>query len=190
MIRMREDLSLVRVFVAIDFPDEVIKEVARVQELIGKRNFTGKFTELENLHLTLKFLGEIEEEKVEMVKNSLREIKFGKFEVKLGNIGVFHFRKEPKIVWIKIFGKKIYDLQKEIDSALEKEGFFREERFMGHLTIARVKYVKDKNGFEEHIKKINVKGIGFMINNFKLMKSELKGQGPVYIVLEEYGVRR
>ncbi len=186
MIEIRENSGLIRAFIAIDFPDEVIKEIARIQGLMGKWNFTGKFTELENLHLTLKFLGEIGEEKVERVKNALKEIKFSGFEVKLGDIGLFHFRKEPKIVWIKVLGKEIYELQKKIDEAMEKIGFAKEERFMGHLTIARVKYVKDKRGFEEHVKKINVKSIGFAINNFKLMKSELREQGPAYSKLGEY----
>ena len=57
--------NLTRAFIAIEFPDEVVKEIARVQELVSKIKFTGKLTELENLHLTLKFLGEISEEKVE-----------------------------------------------------------------------------------------------------------------------------
>jgi len=62
MMNFMEDMEnkLIRAFIAIDFPDEVVKEIARVQEVLGKRQFTGKMTEPENLHLTLKFLGEID----------------------------------------------------------------------------------------------------------------------------------
>ena len=60
--------KLTRAFIAIDFPSEIVKEIARVQELLGKVKFTGKITELENLHLTIKFLGEIDEKQVEEVK--------------------------------------------------------------------------------------------------------------------------
>ncbi|MEK6893748.1 MAG: RNA 2',3'-cyclic phosphodiesterase [Nanoarchaeota archaeon] len=182
----KEKDKLTRAFICIDFPDEVVKEVARVQELLEKWNFIGKITELENLHLTLKFLGEIDDLKIEEIKNALREIKFGKFEAKLGNTRIFHFNGNPKIVWIKILGKCIYELQRKIGHVLEKEGFRSEERFMGHLTIDRIKYTKDKKGFEAHVKKINAKSIGFTINNFKLMKSELREQGPVYSKLGEY----
>ncbi|MCX8158951.1 MAG: RNA 2',3'-cyclic phosphodiesterase [Candidatus Pacearchaeota archaeon] len=173
------DDGLVRAFVCIDFDDEVIMEIARVQELISKTKFVGKLTELENLHLTLKFLGEINGEEVEKIKEKLSEIKFKTFEAKLGRIGIFHFKGMPRIVWIKLEGKGIYDLQKEIDEKLG-DLFKKEERFMGHLTIARIKYVNDKKKFEEKILKIPIKKIKFKIRGFKLKSSELKRTGPIY----------
>lgn len=178
--------KLTRAFIAIDFSDEVIKEIARVQELVGKTKFSGKITELENLHLTLKFLGEIDEKKVENARKKLSLVKFEKTRLKLGEIGTFSVRGKPKIVWVKIEGKGIYDLQKKIDSTL-KDDFKPEERFMGHLTIARIKYVKDKKAFLEHIKSIHVKPIAFELANFKLKKSELGIIGPTYSDIEVYG---
>jgi 2'-5' RNA ligase len=182
---MAEEKKLTRAFICIEFNDEVIKEIARVQELIGKVKFTGKLTELENLHLTLKFLGEIDDKKFEMVKNNLKSIKFDAMKLKLGKIGTFSFRGNLRIVWIKVEGKAIYDLQTKIDEVLI--GSFKpEERFMGHLTIARIKYVKDKKGFLEHVNKIKVKPVSFACNDFKLKKSELRAVGPVYSDIESY----
>ncbi len=177
--------KLTRAFIAIEFPDEVIKEVARVQELIGKVKFTGKMTELENLHLTLKFLGGINEEKVEMVKKALGKIEFDAMKLKLGKIGTFSVHGKPAIVWIKVEGKAIYGLQKAIDEVLALD-FKPEERFMGHLTIARIKYVKDKKGFLEHVENIKAKSIEFETREFKLKKSDLKQLGPVYTDIETY----
>jgi 2'-5' RNA ligase len=174
-----------RAFIAIEFSDEVIKEVARIQELVSKVKFTGKLTELENLHLTLKFLGGINEEKLEMAKKALGKIEFGAMKLKLGKIGTFSVRGRPSIVWIKVEGKAIYDLQKAIDEVLALD-FKPEERFMGHLTIARIKYVKDKKGFLEHIENIRAKPIEFECKEFKLKKSELKPLGPVYSDIEVY----
>jgi len=85
----------IRTFICIDFPDEVVKEVARVQEELGKIKFTGKLTEIENLHLTLKFLGEIEPEKVEKVREVLIKIQFNELNLGLGKIGVFNSRGNP-----------------------------------------------------------------------------------------------
>ena len=168
-----------RVFIAIETSDEVIKEVARLQELLTGVKFTGKVTELENLHLTLKFLGEIDDEKLEEVKKRLKEIKFSEMKLKLGKIGTFSIRGNPSIVWVKIEGKNIHELQKKIDDALK--GLFKpEERFMSHLTIARIKYVKDKKGFLERIDSINARPIEFDVSEFKLKKSELKVLGPTY----------
>ncbi len=175
----------IRTFICIDFPDEVIKEVARVQSLIKNAKFTGKLTELENLHLTLKFLGETEQENLENVDNILSSISFPKFEAKLENIGTFSYKNNPKIVWIKIGSKEIFELQKQIDISLTNL-FKQEERFMSHLTIARIKNVKDKKGFEDHIKKISIKPISFEVKSFKLKSSELKPMGPVYRTLAKY----
>lgn len=178
----------VRCFIALDFDEKIVQETARIQEVLGSWKFLGKMTELENLHLTLKFLGEIDESKLEEVRKDLREIKEKSFEGKLDHAGLFNVLGNPKIVWIKLNGKGIFDLQKKIDEVLEKN-FKKEERFMGHLTIARVKYVSDKSGFRKYVENIGVKDIPFKINSFKLMKSELKPIGPVYSVIEEYKLR-
>ena len=175
----------IRTFICIDFPDKVIKEVARIQSLIEKQKFTGKLIELENLHLTLKFLGEIEEDKLIEVKQRLSQINFPKFQAKLLNIGTFSHKNNPKIVWLKIGGKEIFELQKQIDNSL-KELFKPEERFMSHLTVARIKYVRDKISFNNYIKNISVKPINFQVGSFHLNSSELKPLGPVYTTLEEY----
>lgn len=175
--------KLTRAFVCIEFSDEVVKEVARVQGLVGKIKFTGKMTELENLHLTLKFLGEIDDVVLEKVRERLKKVEFEEMELKLGRSGMFSRRGVPRIVWIKIEGKQIFELQKRVDGALE--GLFKpEERFMSHLTVARVKYVKDKKGFLEHVRGIKVRPVGFDVKGFSLKSSELKTVGPVYRDLE------
>ena len=175
-----------RVFIAIDFPDEVIKEVARVQDVLGNYKFIGKVTELENLHLTLKFLGEVDEEKVGKIRERLRGVRVGEFEAKLTEIGTFSYNGNPRIVWVKVGGKGVFELQKKIDEMMEKEGFAREERFMSHMTIARIKYVKDKEGFKDYVRNLGVKEIEFPVKSFKLMKSDLREMGPVYTLLEEF----
>jgi RNA 2',3'-cyclic 3'-phosphodiesterase len=176
----------IRAFIAVDFPSEVIKEIARVQSVLGGQKFTGKMTELENLHLTLKFLGEISDEKLEEVRGVLREIKFGKFEARLADAGTFSYRGKPSIVWIKVGGKGIFELQTMVDEAMSKCGFGKEDRFMSHLTVARVKYVKSPSEFKEYVRATGVKDLEWEVGSFKLMKSELKPMGPVYTKVEEF----
>jgi len=198
----------VRCFIAITFSEEVDNEIVKAQKLIDKHwNITGKMTEEENLHLTLKFLGEIDSEKLERVKERLREIKFEGFEVHLGELGCFSYRGNPRIVWNKVCGKELFELQKKIDLVLEtsrfwdvkilnvlknsyeildKEGFKLGERFMAHLTLARVKYVKDKIGFKEYVKNMKIPKLKFKVDRFFLFRSELKSHGPEYSVIESY----
>jgi RNA 2',3'-cyclic 3'-phosphodiesterase len=178
-----------RCFISLELSKEGIEEVKRIQELLRKRNlFTGKFTELENLHLTIKFLGEIDDRRLGEVKKRLVGLRFHRFSVSLGEIGVFN-KKFPRIVWVKLLGKEIFELQKFIDEKLD--GLFRlEERFMGHVTIARVKNVGDRKAFLEYLDGSNVRKIKFDVDAVYLKESELKFEGPEYGVIRKYNLER
>jgi len=105
-----------RLFISLDMPEEIINEISKIQKHIFQRNFiVGSFTKKENLHLTLKFLGEVPEDKVEEIKNNLSKIKFKKFKVHLGELGFFGDR----IFWVELLGDEIFKLQKEVDDKLK-----------------------------------------------------------------------
>jgi RNA 2',3'-cyclic 3'-phosphodiesterase len=182
---MEKEKTGTRCFIAIDLPKGAVEEIIRVQKLIKKKKlFDGKIIEEENLHLTLKFLGEIDGERAEDIRKRLKNIKFNEFECRLGDIGVFS-KRFVKIIWIKLNGKGVFDLQKEIDKKL-RDIFPEEQRFMSHITIARVKRVYDKKGFLEYIDKTKIPKLKFVIDRFYLKKSNLFESGPVYEDLEEY----
>ena len=190
-----------RAFIALDLPAEIIKEVKKIQEVLPE--FVGKKIESENLHLTLKFLGEVSEDKIKQIKSVLKKIKFQKFEAEINSIGVFS-EKVIRIVWLHLTNCDA--LQKEIDNSL-KSLFKPEERFMSHLTIARVKNVENsprddsskddtavpsgepKKEFLEKLKKINMSKIKFIVKNFKLKSSILNAKGPVYKNIKVYDLR-
>jgi len=175
-----------RIFIALELSREAINEIKRIQKLIEKqRLFAGKFTEPENIHLTLKFLGEISDEKIEEVKKRLKEIKLEKFNAELGDVRVFS-KQFLKIIWIKLSGK-VFGLQKSIDEALSGE-FEPEERFMSHITIARVKNTADKKKLIEYLESIKPSKINFKVEKFYLKKSELLPEGPVYEDVGEYNL--
>jgi len=178
-----EEKKLFRCFICLEISREAIIEIEEIQKFIKKKKlFYGKFTEPETLHLTLKFLGEIEEGKVEELKKELTKIKLRKFKVSLGELGMFNDR----ILWIKLNGKEIWELQKQIDNLLESLGFVKEERFMSHITIARIKKVLDRNIFLEYIKNLKHREVGFEACEFIFKKSELKPEGPVYGDIGKY----
>ena len=169
-----------RAFISIDIPKNIQKEIKKIQEQLPE--FKGKFTEAENLHLTLKFLGEIDEEKIKKVKEKLSKVFFNKFNAEINSIGVFS-ENYVRIIWLKI--NNCDKLQKEIDSVLE-DLFKKEERFMGHLTIARVKNLKDKKVFLEKLRKIKIPSLVFQVEEFNLKKSILTKQKAFYEILETY----
>lgn len=173
-----------RTFISIDMPENILEEIKKIQDSLPE--FYGKFTEPENLHLTLKFLGEIDEEKVEAIKEKLKEIKLNKFETEIKHFGFFDNVKRGKRygpVWLYL--NNCEGLQKEVDEKLSSL-FEKEKRFMSHLTIARVKKIDDKKYFLDELKKIEIPKTKFVVDKFRLKMSTLTKQGPVYETLEEY----
>jgi 2'-5' RNA ligase len=136
----------------------------------------------------LKFLGEVREKKIEEIKKRLRKIRLESFEAKIDYLGFFDnrkskFYKNNFILWIHL--KNCDKLQKEIDEKL-KDLFKKENRFMGHLTIARIKNVENKKEFLRKLKNIKIPELNFNVDSFYLMKSELLEKGPKYFIIEKY----
>lgn len=182
---MKDELK--RCFIAINFPKNAVNEIKRAQDFLSKSNiFVGRFTDSKNLHLTLKFLGEINDDKIETVKDRLKKLVFSEINCELGEIGVFS-EKLLRIIWIKVDGE-IIDLQKEVNDILENL-FEKEKRFMSHATIARIKYVENKNKFFSVLKEIEVNNIKFCVKEFSLMESKLNSNGVVYRELEKYRLK-
>jgi len=173
-----------RCFIAIDLDDENKDRIIEIQKQLPE--FYGKLIEKENLHLTLKFLGEIDDDKIEVVKKVLKTINLKKFEIWFDKLGIFS-EKIPRIIWIGVDEnhKILFDLQKTIDDNLAIL-FEREKRFMAHLTLARIKKVEDREIFFEKLKKIKLPEIKISVNEFFLVESKLKKTGPEYFVLEKF----
>ena len=159
---------MMRCFIALDFPSDILFEIKSIQDKLQKKVlFLGKFTETPNLHLTLKFLGDISEEKIPEIKKRLSEIKLdSQINAELEETGVFN-KKVVRIIWTKLSGKGIFELQKKIDEKLS-DMFPKEERFMSHITIARVRNVSNKPELFEYLKSIKPKKIKFRIDSFAL----------------------
>lgn len=171
-----------RTFICLEIPEEIKKIVKEIQEKLPE--FFGKKTEEENLHLTLKFLGEIDENTLNKVEEKLSKVKFKKFKAKLGEVGVFD-KNFVRIIWIKI--ENCDELQKEIDKNLS-DLFEKEKRFMSHLTIARVKSIKNKEYFLSNLEKIKIPAKDFPVEKFYLKKSILTKEGPIYKNITNYSL--
>lgn len=170
-----------RLFIAIEVPKEVREHLNSIQkELPDELKFVKEY------HLTLKFLGEVEDDKVDEIKKKLKEIKFDSFTAELSDVGVFPNEDYIKVVWVGVEPKdKIIELQQKVEKSLLRM-FLNDNRFHPHITIARVKFLKDKEGFKKKLKEIKAEKLSFDVGSFKLIKSVLTKEGPVYEVLEEF----
>ena len=174
-----------RVFVSIEISnDKVINSIKNFQNII---KIDAKPTELKNLHFTLQFLGEVSEQIIDKIIQSLNTIKFSKFDISLKGVGVFPKLKSPKIIWIgtdEKSGKMMTELSKKVEKALEPLGFSSEKPFKPHITVFRIK--KKIGDITKEME--NHKNVSFgiqEITSIKLKKSELTLNGPVYSDLME-----
>ncbi len=178
-----------RVFVSIEISnDKVINSIKNFQNII---KIDAKPTELKNLHFTLQFLGEISEQIIDKIIQSLNTIKFSKFDISLKGVGVFPKLKSPKIIWIgtdEKSGKMMIELSKKVEKALEPLGFSTDKSFKPHITVFRIKKkIGDITEEMENHKNVNF-GIQ-EITSIKLKKSELTLNGPVYSDLMEIKIK-
>lgn len=175
-----------RCFIAIDLPNEAKEELSRIQKEINEEAKL-KFVEPQNLHLTLKFLGEISDAQVNKVKEALKGINFEKFSAMLSDIGIFPSPSYIRVVWVSLQPAQLLkELHDKIDSALASSGFKKENRFESHITLARVKAIKDKKAFTKQIQTIKIKPIEFVADSFALKKSTLTKEGPIYADIVEF----
>ena len=169
-----------RCFIAIDLYKGVKKEIARVQKMV-EPHFRGKLVEPENLHITLKFLDDIDAVTIDEAKERLSLIKFHSFDLALKKIAVFK-RKSIKIIWLEV---DEIPLQKIIDDSL-KGLFKRKSKFIGHITIARVKRFNNEIDFIKLLGDIEVNKLKIDVTEFCLKSSMLTKSGPIYKNIQTY----
>ena len=173
-----------RLFIAVDF-NELKDYFVELQTLLPKN---AKLSLVKTFHITLKFLGEVQPDKVEKIIEILKNIKFQPFAVFLDSIGIFPTENYIRVVWVGINPEeKVLELQKNIDDTL-KPLFKKEKGFKAHITLARVKYPEDKKQFLEQLKKIKIENKKIEIKDFRLIKSTLSPKGAVYEDLEIFNL--
>jgi 2'-5' RNA ligase len=176
----------VRSFIAVDVSQELVTPITAIQSQITEGRI--KFVEQENLHFTLKFLGEITEKKAEDVSENLRKIcsAFEPFSIFLKGTGVFPSLAYVKVIWIGVESEEFYTLSNLVDSGMAKLGFRQERNLVPHLTVGRVKAPGNKARFREQIEALKNVEVGEMtVQSVKLKKSELTRKGPIYTDIED-----
>ena len=171
---------MVRAFVALELSQEIRDHLSIAQETIRDCKAHLTFVDPKNIHITLKFLGEVEQEKLNKVIDAIRGVTFSSFPIKAGTVTVNN-PKRPHTVWCAIddagIGERLFYL---IEDALAPLGFEREtRRFTPHATLARVKLPHPSLFSALYCLKDKSYG-SCTICGIKLKKSTLLPQGPVY----------
>jgi len=180
-------VQLIRCFVAVDVKDEgVLNKIIRVQQSLP--NGSLKLVERENMHFTLRFLGEIEPSLVEVIRGGLKSIKFERFVLHLKGVGAFPTLHRPRVIWIGVDegSENLVRLHSLVDATLKGLRVrLEEEEFTPHLTIARVKYPnKDLPRVLNELKDEEFGSV--TVSAFQFKQSILTPKGPIYKDIEVY----
>lgn len=182
-----------RTFIAIPLTELIHQELGRLQNSLRESDADLKWTAPFNIHLTLKFLGEINDEQTVKIEASLNEIVKGRqpFNIHLAKIGAFPKIFYPRVVWVGIDEgyEECKALAKSIERAMEKLGFEKEKRaFSPHLTLGRVRSAKNKAQLITCIEKEKdfASQSKVSVSKIILFQSTLTPKGPIYTSLKEF----
>jgi len=155
-----------RIFIAINFDEKTKSAIGMVRDNLRTNSFSGNFTRNENLHLTLVFLGEVDESLLPAIRHAMNSIQTQPFILRFTTIGSFN-RENGDIWWLGAEDNPaLKELQSKLSKLLDESGFDIEKRkYTPHLTIARKVNIKNKPN------KV-IDPIDFFVNSFSLMKSE------------------
>jgi 2'-5' RNA ligase len=179
----------IRTFVAVDVPQQIKMEL---DKLIGELRPLApdiRWVKAANLHLTLRFLGDIP---VSSVKGLAAEIaanvaEFGSFDLSLSGIGGFPNLHKPRVIWLGGGDgqKPLYDLAARVEKACDDCGFGKADKpFSSHLTIGRVKFPHGNERLVSHIETLKFVSPIFPVEEVVIFKSDLMPSGPRYTRLE------
>ncbi len=188
--------NLVRTFIAIEIHPDIQRYLGQIQSHLRETGADIKWVKPSNIHLTLKFLGEIPEDQVKNAQKILNDIvpSHPSYSLKLKQLGAFPKIDRPKIIWIGIEQgmDETMQLAKDIEESFFKEGFPKDDKpFSPHITLGRQRSSTNSYKLTSELKNYKIKEIQpHAIDSIILLESTLTPQGPIYTPLEKIFLKK
>ena len=184
-----------RTFIAVELDKNIKEALSKIQLELEKADADAKWVSAQNIHLTLKFLGEVKEEKIPKIIQCLKETAdaTADFQIEIRGAGAFPGAKSPRVIWAGISkGKEeLLRLAGLIEDGLVKLKFPKEERKLcAHITIGRVKSPKNKDALSKAIAQLQLSPLLQQVKSITLFKSTLTPKGPLYEKLSEEKLKK
>lgn len=179
----------IRSFIAIDIGSQVLDQILTFQKTLLDTGADLKPVEAENIHITLRFLGEVPLSLIDRISGELKTLSFDPFEASFQGVGVFPNTRRINVVWIGI-EKGVLELvaiHGQVESRLKRLGIRPDDRgFSPHVTIVRVRSARNRDRLVEAVAAAKDKEFGtFPVDSVRLKRSVLTPKGPVYTTLTE-----
>ncbi len=183
---------MIRVFIGIELDNDGKEQIASQVKRLQKEFPRLKWVQQENYHLTLKFLGDVEERKIEVLKKNLQKATIGlkPISITLHGLGAFPKVQNPRVLWIGVRegASSLKRLHRSMEEGLRELGFPKEEKsYHPHLTLARCRK-SIPAGLTEGILRFSMDELTFNADHITLFKSRLTPRGPLYTKLQSIGL--
>ena len=182
----------IRTFIALELPPSVISLLEKVQEDLKSMGLPAKWVRPENIHLTLKFLGNITPDDIDIIGGAMMDAvdDFAAIDLVARGVGVFPGIKRPRVIWVGLGGQiqLLFAMQCMLEDNLAALGFKKEKRpFKGHLTLGRFRQTANSNTIRQIMREYaNLHSEEFTASRIILFKSDLKPTGAVYSQLMNF----
>ncbi|MEA2004553.1 MAG: RNA 2',3'-cyclic phosphodiesterase [archaeon] len=185
-----------RCFISAELPEEIKKQIEEIQNSFGV-NKAIRFTSKKNMHITLRFLGDIDSDTVKDIEHSiekkLEDIKAP--DISIEALEAFPNNRSIRGVWLKLASRELKQIKEDIDNtyAIKRYTQHIHNKYLIHATLLRTGKISEKTRehIEEKIEKINkaMKKTSFLINKIELRKSESKKEGQIYTTISSYRLK-
>ena len=177
-----------RVFIAVDLPGEIRKALGDVQRQLRPLTDTARWVSPDSIHVTLKFIGEAPDKRVEDIDTALKGLTWKSFTVTVHGVGFFPGTRSPRVFWAGMEAPTMQGLAEQLDTRMERLGFEKEKRaFRPHITLARARDSRIDSSLVTAAAEFQEHDFGsFTVDRVFLIKSTLKPAGSVYEKLKEY----
>ncbi|NIO37565.1 RNA 2',3'-cyclic phosphodiesterase [Candidatus Bathyarchaeota archaeon] len=184
-------VAAIRSFIAFDIDNqEVLNRMKKVQDLLWATGANVKAVKVENIHVTMRFLGNIAHKMVEQIFEEMKKVQFTSFEVKVRGVGAFPHLHRLNVIWAGLTegADHMRNIFNQLEPSLRSLGFRADSKgFSPHITIARVRSARNKNELIECIKENADFEFGTVkAECLRLKRSDLTPQGPIYSTLKEF----
>jgi len=167
-----------RLFVCVWIPKDITESIIRLQDELKQTNIKAKYIEKENIHITVTFIGNVNENEINYLKVKMKDSleNINEFHVNLEGLKLIPSENHARVIGVKVNGEEIKKLIKIVGNNLNGN-FFEESK----ITLCRVKNIPDKMSLKNFIEKNRNVNIGLLhVKNISLVKSVLTKHGPKY----------
>jgi len=182
-------MPAIRAFIAVEINNQAKQKISKLISVLKKSDIDAKWVTEDQMHLTLKFLGNVNKDKIQEISDAISVISnnFKSFAVSFSEIGAFPNTSHPRVIWLGIDkgAESLKMLNDEIEASLERLGFAKESReYKSHLTLARIRSSKNISNLIKLIRETHCDiGDEILIHKLTLFQSILNPKGAVYSVL-------